>query len=933
MSGASMNVDPNAAGGGSPPPGSSILDKLAKAMEDLTAAINSKMGGAGTGKSSDPHNATLKHNLTQKALGNLTEKMDKFIERAHDGRKVTQGMADAFENMFMRFRKFSKEALDELPPGTFEGFDKYVDTIKDTAKTVKQAAKDEATAKKEAAKQSKIDTLEDSIDTAFARLSNSTKITIKQIHSFEDRLTRLSRLNPFSPKMFGGDLSALKAQYASQVKKEDQNKAINKTLATNTKAVDLYKKLDTTHQRFMKTLVPSQKGIYAVEDKLKRLAKLSPILAKQFENKQLQEMIKKRANYETKLANDAKINEYNIAVKNYNKAKNTAQAYFTELMSGTNITDKSIRRFEKLRSIVHNLTNVFNDASTAAYGKGGKKLKVSNALDFTDQAKGQLQIKQASDEALKHQQSVAEKTKKANEAKQKALDNAFAQETKKWKALKDQIDLLGPSFTLGAKSAAKLFNELIQYRNEAVSRGATKKPFEDVFKTVSTKLKEAKDKQPETKSVMAKSSGIIGMVGKSIVNSLTGALTGGISGIVMSLVGMLLAPFTSFISVLMNTIGVLIKWVFVATGILGFFKRLELGLSAFNARIEFSSDRMLSLDTAVQRASTGITKSVYELGSSVVSTIDNALSNPLTGFLDIVNKISKFVSLVNPGLMDQYNRVLDNLMALIGSALQPVVIEITNLMYEFGVQLRPVIEALGGYLAKAVRALAMALIPIIPQLIMGLTQLAGALIGFVAQMGVNLVKGNGQVTATMTRDQRVEAETRRRNQLDGAYNDSVWDSAEQTRQRKKNRYDNRRAAETYVDEQIATEQKLVKEQPPADFMDMAVAKNARFTGGMDMGKSSIQKAFEASSSYGITGPSKEDALQQAQLEFYTNPEAWVKKAMGVMGAPPQVSGGGGGSADGSHLNPLQKFELVKRMTHATMGSIKTTASVMTLGIF
>lgn len=954
MSGAGITIpDPNGPGGGSTPPGTDILANLATALKNLTEAINSKMGGGGTGKSSDPHNATLKHNLTQKALGNLTEKMDKFIERAHDGRKVTQGMADAFENMFMRFRKFSKEALEELPPGTFEGFDKYVNTIKDKAKTVKQAAKDEADAKKAAAKQSKIDTLEDSIDTAFERLRNSTKITVKQIHSFEDRLTRLSKLDPFSPKMFGGDLSALKAQYASQVKKEDTDKIVNKQLDTNKKAVDLYKKLDTTHQRFMKTLVPSQKGIYAVEDKLKRLAKLSPILAKQFENKQLQEMIKKRANYETKLTEDAKINEYNIALKNYNKAKKTAQNYFTELMSGTNITDKSIRRFEKLRSIVHNLTNTLNDASTAAYGKGSKNLKVSKALDFTDQAKGQLKIKQASDEALKHQQSVAEKTKKANEAKQKALDNAFAQETKKWKALKDQIDLLGPSFTLGAKSAAKLFNELIQYRNEAVNRGATKKPFEDVFKTVSTKLKEAKDKQPETKSVMAKSSGILGMIGKSVVNSLTGALTGGISGIVMNLVGFLIAPFKGFIDAIMNTIGVLIKWVFVATGILGFFKRLELGLAAFNARVEFSSDRILSLDTAVQRVSTGMVKTVNELGSSVVSTIDNALSNPLTGFLDIVNKISKFVSLVNPGLMDQYNRVLDNLMALIGSALQPVVIEITNLMYEFGVQLRPVIEALGGYLAKAVRALAMALIPIIPQLIMGLTQLAGLLIGFVAQMGVNLVKKTGGIgdPTKGTRDERIAEKEAELNATELHPNSNVPLSQRDRREKyggllglnfgttaygeqaDETRALNRRRATASVDREIKAEQAAMKKEPPADFMDMAVAKNARFTGGMDMGKSSIQKAFEASSSYGITGPSKEDTLQQAQLEFYTNPEAWVKKAMGVMGAPPQVSGSSGGSADGSHLNPLQKIELLRRLGGATASSAKSMVSAMTFGVF
>lgn len=911
-------------GGGSPPPGSNILDALTKAMEALTKAIESKMGGAGKQTTADPHNSTLKNNLAQKALDNLTEKMDKFIERTKDGRKATQGMADTFENLWMRFRKFKD--VKDIAPEKYPEFENFTDSLKATAK---QLRADKFTDASKA--------IETSLSTMRRRLQDGRKVTQGSVDSFENLFTALKNLGVASNQTISSTENELivlrekvKADRNAVRVAQDEVKAnkAKRKAAKETAVIDkrdtLVDNITTGFKRFNAAAVPSQKTLYGLEDKLKRLKKLDPLnkLAGPFQ-KQLADAQKKRDEYSAKLTQTAKEAEYNTALKNLNKAKKISQDYYTELMAGTNITDKSIRKFEKLRSTISGLITAFNTKSTAAFGKNAKTFNPT----LNQQPVSNLKIKQASDDALKYQQNMAEKTKKANETKQKALDKAFAQETQKFKALKDQIDLLGPSFTLGAKSAAKLFNELIQYRNEAVSRGATQKPFEDVFKTVSTKLKEAKDKKPETKSVMAKSSGIMSMIGKNISNSITGALTSGIAGPIMAVLGMVAAPFQDFINMLVNTIGVLIKWVFVITGILGFFKRLELQLAAFNARMEFSSDRMLSLDTAVQRVATGITKSVNELGSSVVHAVDNALMNPLTGFADIVNKISKFVSLVNPGLMEQYNRVMDNLMALIGSALQPVVIEITNLMYQFGVQLKPVIEVLGGYLAKALRALAMSLIPLIPQIIMGLTQLAGALIGYVGTMAVKIAGG--------TREERIKEETARRNKADKLDQQTILGSARLTAERQKGRKLNEQLATVQVDREIKQEQSLAKSAGPSnDFMDMAVAKNARFTGGMDMGKSSVQKAFEASSTFGIQNEEKqkEDELKKAQLNFYQNPEEWLKRAMGIMGAPPQVAGGGGGSADGSHLNPLQKLNMTGQLLGAFGGGIKAGVKDLTFGL-
>lgn len=935
-SGVDLTTGGSGTGGGGAG-GMDILTKLAASMEALTNAIVSKFSGNGG------QNATLKNNLKQDALSNLEDRLSLLFQRMSDGRKVTQGNIDSYDTLIKRLEKFK-----DANPSVIQGFKDHLASITAISEAQKaltalnkyyaQISKDQQIKDNKAlATLKQQNKLTNTTTTTILRMMQATKLSQGSLYKLEDQIKRLAEVSPDTAEAFKNfELPLLQEMFknqqdAAQTEKDKKktDRDAKKATTKQEKIDDLIASLDTSYKRFMKTLIPSQKGIYAVEDKLKKLSKTLPQVAEEFKNTKLAEMVKKQEAYNTKLTQTAKENEYKTALKNYNKSKRLAQEYFTELMSGATITDKSIRKFEKLRSTVHGLTNIFNEASTAAFGKKAKKYDVSKVLDFTQQATGQLKVKQAD----KEKQSIDAKIKKSEDAKQKALAEAFERNTKKWKALKDQIDLLGPSFTLGAKSAAKLFNELMEYRTEAVSRGATKKPFEDVFKTVSTKLKEAKDKQPETKSVIAKSSSVVGMIGKNIMNSITGALTSGIAGPILSILGMVAAPFKDFIDMFVNTIGVLIKWVLVATGVLGWLKRLELSLAAFNARMDFSSDRMLSLDTAVQRAATGITKSVYELGSSVVSAVDNALMNPLTGFADIVNKISKFVGLVNPGLMEQYNRVMDNLMALIGSALQPVVIEITNLMYEFGVQLKPMIEILGGYLAKALRALAMALIPLIPQLIMGLTQLAGALIGYIAQMGVNIAERTGGVLAVKSREERIEEETKKRNKSENLYDTSIFDSHNMVAQRKKGRELNRQAATLEIDRQMKQEQEAASAKPPSDFMDMAVAKNARFTGGMEMGKSSVQKAFEASSAYGVPGQSQNDQLKQAQLDFYTNPEAWVKKAMASLGAPPQVTGGGGGSADGSHLNPFQQFQLAKRVMGASASSAKTIVSAVTLGMF
>lgn len=896
-------------GGNAGTGGTSALNALTKAMEDLTKAINSNMGGG-----TNANNATLKNNFTQNALDNLTEKMDKFIERTKDGRKATQGMADTFENLFMRFRKFSN-----ANPGKLMDFKEYVKTLKTTAKQL------QADKLKDASQD-----IDKSLSTMWRRLNDGRKITQGSADSFENLLNTLEKLGVASQttinqrqrelvliknKVYQDRLNVKAAQ--DEVKANKAKRKATKEAAVTDRRETLIDSLTTGIERFNAAAVPSQKAIYALQDKLKRLGKLdtSGKLTGPIQN-QIATIQKKRDAYVAKLSQDAKDKEFNEAEKTYNKLSKQTSDYYSELKTSSNITPAMTKKFKKLTEGLIEAAGEFNRASTLS----GKKR-------FKDIAGTQTNLNTLVD--LVKTRDTNNKTKKEAEASTKALEA----QAEKLFAFKKQMDMLGPAFTIGVKQAAKMLDEIRTYQSKIAGTRAGIKgkgtELNPVAEMLEKRIEQAKGATEKKDTPIKQSSSIMGMIGKSITNSLTGALTGGISGIVMNLVGTLLSPFTSLISAIMNTVGVLIKWFLVVSGILGWAKNLELALSAFAAKVEFSSDRVLSLDTAVQRVSTGIVKSVNELGSSVVSAVDNALMNPLTGFVDIVNKISKFVGLVNPGLMEQYNRVLDNLMALIGSALQPVVIEITNLMYEFGTQLKPMIEMLGGYFAKALRALAMALIPLIPQIIMGLTQLAGALIGYVAEMGVKIAEGG----LNPDRDKRIKDEENRRNEEQGLNKTTWFGSEELTEQRVKARELNKKLAIQTVDREIKQQNEAAGMAKPSDFMDMAVAKNARFTGGVEMGKSSIQKAFEASSSYGIQGKSEDQTLKEAQLNFYTNPSEWVKKAMAVLGAPPQVGGPSGGSADGSHLNPLQKFELMRRLVGAGTGSVKSTVSFLTLGVF
>ena len=527
-----------------------------------------------------------------------------------------------------------------------------------------------------------------------------------------------------------------------------------------------------------------------------------------------------------------------------------------------------------------------------------------------------------------------EGTARDRQESQKKKENAFTKEYDYWFDLSRKMQLLGGHFKLSSKSAMGLIMGLEKFEDKGKAMGksgytTSSSPFKGLSDELNTKLEEAKGraskgssgKKPKETFLQSAAKQVNpATLGISVLQTALSSMTGAITGIAGALLGSpivavitaLLAPFQSLMSSVGKALTVMHSWFMIVTGLAGALKRLELQLDSYVAKEQLKNDIMLSLDTAVQRAATGISASTAKLGSGVVDAVENILSNPLTGLLDIVDKISKFVGLVNPGLMDRYNKVLENLMALIGSALQPVVSEITSLLYIFGTQLKPVIGMIGSQLAVAVRAFAMAILPVIPDLIRGLLALAQTLIGFVADVGIKLAtEGPGTGALGKSPEQRIREEEQRLNEIDGITRDV--NTPEQAPAGAAYNMTNRGLAESQIKKDIA------KEQPAADFMDSAIAKNAKFSSGMDMGKSSVQKAFESSSAYG-QDPSDQQTLDAAQAEFYKNPAAWVKKAMaGAENKPRQQVGGNvGGEAGGP--NKVQAMMMLARMAGAVAGA-------------
>ena len=920
-------------------------DKLSKAFQKkrqvIKGIISEQALDKQTKKEEGEKNKVLNSEISvilksQIALQKLEKQSNLLLKRRNKEGEITRTLVYTFEDLDNKMQEL-KDNIQSLMP-EFE-FSKP-----DNLSIIRKSYEDQESNKKEYDASSKVvqqifslDKLIQEQNLLFERSKNLKNITNSLVYTFEDLDKKIQEAAFGLPSDI---VNQKRPDNTSSIKQLQKNQIKNKEAETQT---DLENELREATDKFETLYYRLKDGRIITERLTDRLDNLFKKMdqatvkagytstgksekdvaeIKSLREKQIKEG---KTSKETELKNriQSLIDSFKLAYKSIN--------------DGSKITKGSIESLRKKAKDIVKMSNPLME-------KSSDPDKINNFLSkqiVTTIKARDLQVKTKKDEDKKK--------------KQFGTEQSFKKEYDSWLHFKNQIAMQGDTFKGSSMALAdwllqlKKFEETARNRQWGPGKGRQMQGpmFADLAKTLQgafdVSMEPKLAKQEKEKTVKAPAETFLqsarkqvnpATLGISVLQTALSSMTGAITGIAGALLGSpivavitaVLAPFQSLMSTIGKVITVLVNWVMIATGLMGFLKRLELQLDAFAARMQLVNDVALSLDTAVQRASSGIATSMANLGSGVVGAVDNILSNPLTGLLDIVDKISKFVGLVNPGLMDRYNKVLENLMALIGSALQPVVSEITSLLYIFGTQLKPVIGMIGGQLAVAVRAFAMAILPVIPDLIRGLLALAQTLIGFVADVGIKLAT-EGVAANTPdedpdrgTREERIDKERRRLNKESYAnttFLERVFGGTDFLQM-------NEQIATGNIDRTIAAEQAGEIAKKPAvvqeDFMDSAIAKNAKFSSGMDIGKSSVQKAFEASSSYG-EDPSDKQTLDAAQAEFYKNPAAWVKKAMAGAENKPrqQVGGNAGGQAGGP--GKLGAMMALMQMGQVVAGSV------------
>lgn len=855
----------------------------------------------------DKNNTLLKY---LNSLNQLEKKSNLLLKRKNKEGEITRTLVYTFEDLDNKMQELKDNIQGLMPKSNFK-FSKS-----DNLSIIKKSYENQENNKEEQI--FSLDKLIAEQNLLFERSKNLKNITNALVYTFEDLDKKIQEAAFGLPSDIVNQKRPDNTSSIKQLqKKQNENKKTETQTRLENKLQEANDKFGTLYNRLKDGRIITE----ALTDKLANLFKKmdeASVKAGYVSTGKGQKDVN-----EIKLLREKQIKEGKTSKESELKSRiqsliDSFKLAFKSINDGSKITKSSIESLRKKSEKIVNISNPLME-------KSSDPDKINNAL-----SKAIGTIIKARD--------LQVKTKKEEDKKKKqyGTENAFKKEYDSWMRFKNQIAMQGGTFKLASNAAAgyildlKKFEETARNRRWGPGKGRQLQGpmFADLAKTlqdafaVSMEPKLAKqekaksEKDPkETFLQSARKQVNPATLGISVLQTALSSMTGAITGIagallgspIVSVITALLAPFQSLMSTVGKAITVIFNWIMIVNGLTGFLKRLELQIDSFTARWQLSNDIMLSLDTAVQRASTGIATSMANLGSDVVGAVDNILSNPLTGLLDIVDKISKFVGLVNPGLMDRYNKVLENLMALIGSALQPVVSEITSLLYIFGTQLKPVIGMIGGQLAVAVRTFAMALIPIIPQLISGLLALAKTLIGFVADIGVKLAVTGSELYANLqaSEEEKAQAKTKPRNAM-GQEMEPFAD---------------------WIDDQgfsrFGEKPENIKPLTPKtnseDFMDSAIARNAKFSSGMDMGKSSVQKAFEASSSYG-EDPSDKQTLDAAQAEFFSNPAAWVKKAMAGMENKPrqQVGGNVGGQAGGP--NKMQAAMMLMQMGQVVAGA-------------
>lgn len=113
------------------------------------------------------------------------------------------------------------------------------------------------------------------------------------------------------------------------------------------------------------------------------------------------------------------------------------------------------------------------------------------------------------------------------------------------------------------------------------------------------------------------------------------------------------------------------------------------------------------------------------LMGDMLKTISSVFSNPMVGIMDAANMIGKFVDMVDPAAMSAFQQTMRDTFAVIGTALRPVMVELTRMLRSFADHLHPILQGAMPRILSGLQAMAEAFERNIPLITLMLEKFLG----------------------------------------------------------------------------------------------------------------------------------------------------------------------------------------------------------------
>ena len=360
---------------------------------------------------------------------------------------------------------------------------------------------------------------------------------------------------------------------------------------------------------------------------------------------------------------------------------------------------------------------------------------------------------------------------------------------------------------------------------------------------------------------------------------------------ISSFISSVLSPVFLALSLVVNVVAVPIKiFTSIVNAVIAPFKQWLSGLISSITIFTTMMDRIGGTSKALENTS----KQLDGLAESIASDISSAITNPLALF-QIAEKIAGLVEKFNPAVVMAFHQVIDDITAIFGRALVPVLQKITVIFRAFADQLVPIIDnALPGFM-QVIDDLAAKIMNIHPAI---MTLIAEKIEGFgkAIENGMSWVETfNSALEMLGTIGKAiVVAWIEAVGALKGVMLSLALAWEEVKNFFGKNKAGVQQATENRINNERETEAKVQEALFPKAFRDkmaapiqpkvpplgggvstgLAAAKSAAFVGAADIGRESLKQAFQASSAT----PSLEQEKRIAQQKIV----AFVEVAPGLL---------------------------------------------------